>query len=428
MEKQNPTHRIFNALSTLLSAFIIFTISGCENTTDIVTPKFQSDSLFLKAKLLPGSTLKKFEGLYQINESSTPFGQNIVLKYNAGKICLYCERNGVYFILEGGIRNDSIGFSGLWRNPLSVGTGTARLLVLGNKSILDKIKNGESIDPTDIQFQIITQGSLEGDRNQTLNLRYIRSLTRTDETFWIIAHRGGGRNSDFLPYSENSIPLLRYAQYIGANGVEIDIKTTSDGVPILFHDSEFNPRLIPNGTLIGEVEKFSFEQIRTFTRLKNGENIPTLREALDFILDSTAITLIWLDLKSTNAMKQIVPIQVEYIKKANEVGRKLYIVLGLADEDFIREFKTLQNYISVPSVVETSAEDCRSVNAKAFAPRWTLGTQNTIMSQVKSEGRLAIVWTLDNQQYIKKFLDEGVFDGILTNYPSIVAYEHYSKQ
>lgn len=427
MENYNSTYRIFKALGILFTVCFFTITSGCENTTDIILPKFESDSLFLNAKSLPANTMKKFEGFYQINESNTPFGQNLVLKYNAGKICLFCERNGVYFILEGGFRNDSIGFSGLWRNPLNIGMGTARLLVLGNKSILEMLKNGENVDPTELQFQIITQGSIEGDRNQTLNLRFMRALTRTDETFWIIAHRGGGRNSDLLPYSENSIPLLRYAQYIGANGVEIDIKTTSDGVPILFHDSEFNPRLIPNGTLIGEVEKFSFEQVRTFTRLKNGESIPTLREALDFIIDSTSITLVWLDLKSSNAMKQIVPIQIEYLKKANSAGRKLYIVVGLADGDFITEFRTLQNYTSIPSVVETSAEDSRMVNAKAFAPRWTLGTQNSIMSQVKSEGRLAIVWTLDSQQYIKKFLDEGVFDGILTNYPSIVAYEHYSK-
>ncbi|HRK60838.1 MAG TPA: glycerophosphodiester phosphodiesterase, partial [Candidatus Kapabacteria bacterium] len=66
-------------------------------------------------------------------------------------------------------------------------------------------------------------------------------------------------------------------------------------------------------------------------------------------------------------------------------------------------------------------------NAKVFAPRWTLGTQNELIQSVQTDGRFAFVWTLDDQKFIRKFLAEGQFNGILTNFPSIVAYEYYAQ-
>jgi glycerophosphoryl diester phosphodiesterase len=44
-----------------------------------------------------------------------------------------------------------------------------------------------------------------------------------------------------------------------------------------------------------------------------------------------------------------------------------------------------------------------------------------------AEGRLAFTWTLDDANYIEEFINAGEFDGILTNYPTIVSYYHYIK-
>ena len=44
---------------------------------------------------------------------------------------------------------------------------------------------------------------------------------------------------------------------------------------------------------------------------------------------------------------------------------------------------------------------------------------------MKAEGRKAFVWTLDEPQFIQKFIGESQFDGILSNYSPVVAYYHY---
>lgn len=44
-----------------------------------------------------------------------------------------------------------------------------------------------------------------------------------------------------------------------------------------------------------------------------------------------------------------------------------------------------------------------------------------------AEGKKAFVWTLDEPSYIEEFVNNGEFDGILTNYPTILSYYHYIK-
>ena len=67
----------------------------------------------------------------------------------------------------------------------------------------------------------------------------------------------------------------------------------------------------------------------------------------------------------------------------------------------------------------------RRTDAEFWGPRWTLGLQTAEVEAMHNEGREVITWTLDDPVWIDKYIREGNFDGILTNYPSIVAYYYY---
>lgn len=54
--------------------------------------------------------------------------------------------------------------------------------------------------------------------------------------FLILGHRGSGSKQSGSLYYENSIDSALAALNSGADGVEIDVQITSDGVPVLFHD------------------------------------------------------------------------------------------------------------------------------------------------------------------------------------------------
>ena len=77
---------------------------------------------------------------------------------------------------------------------------------------------------------------------------------------------------------------------------------------------------------------------------------------------------------------------------------------------------------------ELSIEDLEKINAQFWGPRFTLGTQNGEVDKVHAMGRKAFVWTVDVPEFIGSFINDGHFDGILTNYPSCVAYNYYVHQ
>ncbi|XP_006811826.1 glycerophosphodiester phosphodiesterase 1-like [Saccoglossus kowalevskii] len=96
----------------------------------------------------------------------------------------------------------------------------------------------------------------------------------------VIAHRGGGHDAP-----ENTIAAIREAKKNGADGVELDLEFTEDGVPILLHDSTVDRTT--NGS--GNINSFTFEEVRKLDashghRLSSqfaNERIPTLEEATE---------------------------------------------------------------------------------------------------------------------------------------------------
>lgn len=256
--------------------------------------------------------------------------------------------------------------------------------------------------------------------------RYDRPLHNRNN-FQILAHRGGGRTSDLIDVSENSVELIKKSAQFGSTGVEIDVRLTSDGVPILYHDNTINIRLIQFNGMVGPIENYSYAQLSGLARLIHGEKIPTLREALDAVVYNTRLEFVWLDTKYAGDMQILRDIQSEYLQKAAAAGRTLDILIGLPTDDQLNGLLALPDYTTIPSLCELTLEDVRMVNAKVWAPRWTMGTQNSEVAQMHAEGRRVFTWTMDVPVYIDDFINQGDFDGILSNYPSIVAYHEYIK-
>jgi glycerophosphoryl diester phosphodiesterase len=98
----------------------------------------------------------------------------------------------------------------------------------------------------------------------------------------IIAHRACPRHAP-----ENSIEGIRRAAELGADGVEVDIQRTLDGVPVLMHDWTL-------GRTTGlplPVRLLPYSLVRRL-RLKGGaERVPSLAKALDALPDGLLIAL-----------------------------------------------------------------------------------------------------------------------------------------
>jgi glycerophosphoryl diester phosphodiesterase len=98
----------------------------------------------------------------------------------------------------------------------------------------------------------------------------------------VIGHRGAAA---YAP--ENTIESLHTAADMGARWVEIDVKLTKDGIPIVFHDDTLERTTGAQG-LVAET---LYEDIQTleagswFGDSFSGAKIPTLEEVVDVLLD-----------------------------------------------------------------------------------------------------------------------------------------------
>ena len=412
---------------------------SCTQEEEVLVPDDPGFGLPSGTQPLSPAARWAIQGVYAVAEGSSSFGEYSVLRWSyvangadtTHYLSMFCGREVSYFILQGGHVDSAVYFTGYWRKMTGTATGNASLMIEpggGGSRLLAPA-------PAAIAESLVITGRFDSGPDspeERLVLRYKRPLVMT-RPFAILAHRAGGRNSDLLPASENTVAMALMAERFGATGIEIDVKLTSDGIPILYHDENLNLRLNEKNGLVGSVESYTYLQLQTFVRLTHGESIPTLVEMLHAVITQTNLRVVWLDFKSERpSMGPVRVVQRAAMAKANAqaaAGKRnpLVILIGLPTEEKADEFVTLPDYQDAPALCELDLNQVRRTGARVWAPRWTLGTQPDAVAQMHAENRDVIVWTLDAGQYIQQFLQSGIIDGILSNYPSLVAYQYHVR-
>lgn len=407
----------------LLFLSLIFVYS-CNNEVGVITPVVDPSNFLDQTYPLPDLVKPIMEGIYDVTNGTELVGDQVTVKWNRDRLSIFSGKNGGYLVLESGYLDSVIFFFGYWRYSTNLETGVVNFYIPTESGGREIISGDTSF--TTINF--IGQYGIGNElANQPLTLKYKRPFSQKvkQSDFYILAHRGGGRNSDYLGVSENSIEMITIAERFGSTGIEIDARLTKDGVPFIYHDSDINLRLCQKSLIWGNIEDFTWAQLRTLITLRNGEKIPSLREALEFTLEKTKIKTVWLDTKDVDVVSASISLLTEINERAVLMGRDLKIYLGIPADDIYTKFLEQPNYQNIPSLCELSIDQVREANSLIWAPRWTQGTQNSTVQQMQSEGRKVFTWTLDDENYIEQFIRDGQFDGILTNYPSIVSYYHY---
>ncbi len=362
-------------------------------------------------------------GVYLVETGRGRLGDTVAIRFDGRRFGLYAERNVTFIGGQAAARGDSALLIGAWRAITNQDAGRLDLVARsteGGRDLAQGKGNGKGL---------ILRGTVRlGTKDESIVLRKLGSLKPRLRGFQIIAHRGGGRNSERLGRSENSIPMMLLASALGATGIEIDVHATKDGVPIVFHDPTFTARTVPSPYMIGNVDNYTLSQMRLAARLVNGEQIPTLREALTAVIDSTELTVVWIDVKNASVVDSILQIQREMIDYGTRRGRKLQILFGIPSNSILQAYETSPFVGSVPVLCELDPTTARRLNAAVWAPRFTLGTQESVVRELQRDGCDVYVWTLDDVVFMRRFLAADVFDGILTNYPTLLAWGFYTRQ
>lgn len=132
------------------------------------------------------------------------------------------------------------------------------------------------------------------------------------EYVMVAAHRAAHKI-----HPENSLPAIQHAIDLGVDIIELDVKVSKDGVPVLMHDGTINRTT--NGE--GDPEEYTLKELKAFRLMNNDGShsdltIPTFEEALALTKGKAMIDI---DIK-TSKLKPI----VNLIKKTGTVGEVFY--------------------------------------------------------------------------------------------------------
>lgn len=404
----------------MLACSIVIGVSSCtEVATPIALPNFESGGLLnlLSAEPLPDAILKKFEGIYSVVAGKQVLGDFVVSKQTPGILSFF---NGVdaYIILRAGVIDSAIVFEGAGRLAFSDSTRLIRLILPAEKGGSDLLK-GRSITNAML---------LESpdDATQPIELRFIRPLTDTTQNFIIFSHHGG-RNEDQPPYAENSLNSIRFAERFGANGYEMDIRLTKDNIPILYHDETLNTRLVNGEYAVGAIANYTLAQLRAVATLRDGQQIPTLAEALDMAVRRTTLSYIWLDMKVPEAVSYVMPLIQTYTTRAQQLNRSITMYLGLPDEGITTAYEQHPLAKSVKTICELDESTTLRLSSSIWAPRWTLGSQasDIIANNFNQKGIRTVYWTVDEKDIMLKFLQDRTCNGMNTNRPYLLYYLYH---
>lgn len=215
----------------------------------------------------------------------------------------------------------------------------------------------------------------------------------------IIAHRGYHSGKT---YPANSIAAFKRALLLNdIYGTEFDVRETADGILVICHDATHAGLSVEENTYATLSEHL----------LANGEPLPLLADMLDVYLQTETNVKLIIELKLCNVENVVKMVndrhlgkQAEYISFNRSYCEKL-ASMGLGK---------VTSYLSgnmPPSDVAKAQIGGIDYNFSVFKnhPNW--------IDEAKALGLKTIVWTVNDKNMVKDFIDKGVI--VTTDFPNI---------
>ena len=230
----------------------------------------------------------------------------------------------------------------------------------------------------------------------------------------IFAHRGARA---YAP--ENTLSAFQKAHEMRADGIELDVQLTKDGVVVVCHDHSVNRT--SNGR--GWVKDYTLEEIKRldfgswFHRDFSAETIPTLEEFLRWF-SSTGMRLN-IEIKNGPVVYQGIESKViEAVKQHNLVEQvfisSFYHPSLQVVKQLCPEIKTGALFVCRPA---NPLDFCRQTQADYLHPSWE-SIDSSWASEAKNHGIKIHTFTVNQRDQYDFVAAMGV-DAIFTDYPDI---------
>jgi len=224
----------------------------------------------------------------------------------------------------------------------------------------------------------------------------------------VVSHRGAWKKLDV---SQNSLSSLKNAISIGSCASELDVWMSQDGEVVVCHDPTVGGKSIEE-TSIAELTKIP---------LKNNDFVPTLREYILAAKEQNK-TRLFLEIKSSLVSQDRT---LELTEKAVKLVHELKAQAWVNYISF--NFGCLLRVMELDPAAKTAyVSNDKTVQEVAAAKMWSIDFNGkmfqadpSIIKQAHDLGLVVNVWTINDAEQMKQFLEQGV-DVITTNEPELL--------
>jgi glycerophosphoryl diester phosphodiesterase len=217
----------------------------------------------------------------------------------------------------------------------------------------------------------------------------------------ILGHRGAPRVAP-----ENTLKACRLALELGADGVEIDVQPSSDGVGVVIHDPTLERTTGTEGH-VAELPWSALSDVRA-----GGEPIPRIEDVATWA--AAEGILLNVEIKSSGAE----PASVEAVRRAGILGRTVFSSFypGILEE-VGRLAPEAERYLLTERWDDTVREGVRALGVQGVCPHHTIATEE-LLAELAASGLGVVVWTVDDPERIAELVRAGV-RAVITNLPAL---------
>ena len=404
--------------------YLIFLLAffACSKNQTVLQPDVNIGNVYF----VSDTSMKKMEGIYAVNSGTTGYGNQWVCKVSKYRVSFFSNQDGIFMILKYGINpaDSSLKFSGFWRFSEDVTQGLVNF-VLPKAEAIAFLKTG-NISTLTLNGNIISQGGA----SSPISLNFSKPFSQYTLThpFEIYSHHGVQTTSN-PPFAENSLLGVLNDEDYGVDGIEFDIQLTRDSVPICMHDGNIDIRLTQKSPLSGNYNQYGFNFLEDYIRLVDGQKIPSLDEVCTAFIDSTTMKYLWLDIKGDNGVFQaLLPVVQKAYNHAAAVGRDVVMYVDLPSTTVIGQYQSYPPYRAsgLPSMCELTYQDVIDNGCTRWGPRYSRGLLLDEVAQAHAQGIKVISWTLNDKTLIRNYIQDGQFDGFISDYSAYVVYDWYT--
>lgn len=202
---------------------------------------------------------------------------------------------------------------------------------------------------------------------------------------------------------ENTLESFRKAIELGANAIELDVRTSNDAHLIIIHDDNLK-RVFAKDVRVSEA---TLEELKELT----GNRIATLEEALRFI--DRKVEKILVELKEVGYERKV----LDVIRKEKLEDR---VIIVSFHEEALAHVRNLDKKIEtglIYSKFKKPIDAALKLNAQYLVPLYRFVHRRNIAKAHKKNLKV-IVWTINTTMEAQNYIAKDV-DGIASDKPDI---------